>query len=64
MLVEQKEVVVLPNHKGTRSGPGVNLTPEYIVAWCKTALFFVKTVISIIRAVQHPPFNLAGFPAS
>jgi hypothetical protein len=51
-------------HNTTRPRRSVNLLPERITAWCKTALFFVKTVISIIRALQYPPFDLPGFAAS
>lgn len=52
------------DNNSTRSAPSVNTLPDRIIAWCKAALFFVKTVISIIRALQHPPFDLPGFPAS
>jgi len=47
---------------GTRSRGPVNLT-DRIDAWCRTALLAVKTIISIIRAVKHLPFDLPGFPA-
>ncbi|WP_161968833.1 hypothetical protein [Curtobacterium oceanosedimentum] len=47
----------------TRSPGSVNLITDRIDAWCRTALLAVKTIISIIRAVKHLPFDLPGFLA-
>jgi hypothetical protein len=54
---------VISSNQATSSWVAVNLNPDRINAWCKTALIVVKTVISILRALKHAPFNLPGFPA-